>query len=310
VGGTTPLMFAVASAIRQRQRCSSSAGRCQRALEFRRRRNGPALRPHAVGRGNGQAVEEFASGWLTPLMFTAREGDLESARLIVDAGRDVNAIAPTEKTRSPGRLNGNYELASFLVDGKSKVNQVDTQGFTPLFWASIAQHGNGSELPVDGHRGSIAAHQEAAGCGANPNALVTTPLGPACGRLAAHRVRHAANARGVLGRSRAGEAAAREGRDPTIRSRTTRPCSKRPRARVHPGLQQREAFAERLEVVKLFVGLGADVNRRTITHHGVDGAANMGDVASSSTSSIGRRPGRVRPREKERRARSAPASSR
>src|SRR5262245_11527526 len=41
----------------------------------------------------GQAPEEFASGLFTPLMFAAREGDLESARLLVAAGADVNAIA-------------------------------------------------------------------------------------------------------------------------------------------------------------------------------------------------------------------------
>jgi len=37
-------------------------------------------------------VEEFASGLLTPLMFAAREDDLESARLLVAAGADVNAV--------------------------------------------------------------------------------------------------------------------------------------------------------------------------------------------------------------------------
>ena len=42
---------------------------------------------------SGEGVEEFASGWLTPLMLTAREGDVESARLLVAAGADVNAIA-------------------------------------------------------------------------------------------------------------------------------------------------------------------------------------------------------------------------
>src|SRR3984893_12407250 len=41
----------------------------------------------------GQGVEEFASGSLTPMMLAAREGDVESARLLVAAGADVNAIA-------------------------------------------------------------------------------------------------------------------------------------------------------------------------------------------------------------------------
>ncbi len=58
--------------------------------------------PSASGRGfegtlpiaakPNQAIEEFASGWLTPLMFAARENDLDSARLVVKAGADVNAV--------------------------------------------------------------------------------------------------------------------------------------------------------------------------------------------------------------------------
>ena len=69
-------------------------------------------------------------------MFAAREGDLASARLLVAAGADVNAIAGDGKDAlGLAIFNGNYELASFLVDNKSNLNQADTQGFTPLFWA-------------------------------------------------------------------------------------------------------------------------------------------------------------------------------
>src|SRR5579864_299109 len=58
--------------------------------------------PSASGRGfegttpvatkPNQGIEEFASGLLTPLMFAAREDDIDSARLLVKAGADVNAI--------------------------------------------------------------------------------------------------------------------------------------------------------------------------------------------------------------------------
>src|SRR4029077_7851945 len=84
----------------------------------------------------GQAAEEFASGWVTPLMFAAREGHVESARFLVAAGADVNAIAGDGKDAlGLAIFNGNYELASMLIDNTSKVKPAHPQGLTPLFWA-------------------------------------------------------------------------------------------------------------------------------------------------------------------------------
>jgi ankyrin repeat protein len=80
--------------------------------------------------------EEFASGSLTPLVFAAREGDLESARFLVAAGADINAIGADGKDAlSLAIFNGAYDVASFLVDNHANVNQSDAQNFTPLFWA-------------------------------------------------------------------------------------------------------------------------------------------------------------------------------
>src|SRR6516164_2276606 len=84
----------------------------------------------------GQAPEEFSSGLLTPLMFAAREGDLECAHLLVAAGADLNAATGDGKTAlALAIFNGNYDLASFLVDNHANVNRADAQRFTPLFWA-------------------------------------------------------------------------------------------------------------------------------------------------------------------------------
>lgn len=102
--------------------------------------------PSASGRGfegtspvpaqPGQHIEEFASGLFTPLMFAAREGDVESARLLTAAGADLNAISGDGKDAlGLAIFGGRYELASFLIDSHVKVNQADAQRFTPLFWA-------------------------------------------------------------------------------------------------------------------------------------------------------------------------------
>lgn len=101
--------------------------------------------PSATGRGFEGATptdskpnqpEQHASGLLTPLMFAAREGDLESARLLVAAGAEIDARGGDGKDAlSLAIFNGSYDVASFLVDNRANVNQYDAQRFTPLFWA-------------------------------------------------------------------------------------------------------------------------------------------------------------------------------
>ena len=61
---------------------------------------------------------------------------MESARLLVAAGADVNAIGGDGKDAlGLAIFDGSYDIASFLVDSHAKVNQADAQRFTPLFWA-------------------------------------------------------------------------------------------------------------------------------------------------------------------------------
>ena len=102
--------------------------------------------PSASGRGfegatpvqpkPDQKIEEFASGMLTPLMFAAREDALDSAKLLVKAGADINARSGDGKDAlSLAFFDGGYDVADFLLDSHANVNQKDAQRFTPLFWA-------------------------------------------------------------------------------------------------------------------------------------------------------------------------------
>src|SRR5205814_474207 len=119
-------------------------------------------------------VEEFASGWMTPLMFAARDGDVECTRLLIDAGADVNAIAGDGKDAlGLAIFNGNYDVASFLVENKSKVNQADTQGFTPLFWAVDRRNmETAPNFPWMITTDPLPLIKRLLDAGANPNALV------------------------------------------------------------------------------------------------------------------------------------------
>jgi ankyrin repeat protein len=76
-------------------------------------------------------------GAMTALMYAAREGRLEAARMLLKAGAGVNTV----DANGIGPLllaigNNHIELARFLLDRGADVNAVDWYGRTPL-WAAV-----------------------------------------------------------------------------------------------------------------------------------------------------------------------------
>jgi ankyrin repeat protein len=285
-GGTTALMWAVAE-----QHAAAVKLLLDHGADANARSNFVAA---ANGRGfegrtpaapkAEQKVEEFASGWLTPLMFAAREGDLESARLLVSAGANVNTIAGDGKDAlGLAIFNGNYDLASFLIDGKSNVNQADTQGFTPLFWAVDRRNmETAPNFPWMITADPLPLIRKLLDAGANPNALVNnTPR--ARMRAGSPRIVFA------TALMRAAFSADLElvklllsyGADPKIISSDGETMIEAAAGLGFiQGYSKGKTAAERLEVVKLFVGLGADVNQAD--DYGITPlmvAGNLGDPA-------------------------------
>ena len=113
-------------------------------------------------------------GGLTPLIFAAREGDIESARALLDAGADVNQ--PTEYAWTPlltAVNNRNYQLAKLLIDRGADVNLANKGGWTPLYLATDNRNIEGGDYPVPkpdlDHLELIQVLLEK---GANPNARI------------------------------------------------------------------------------------------------------------------------------------------
>ena len=89
------------------------------------------------------------SGGLTPLVFAAREGDLDSARVLIDAGADVNEV--TEYGWTPllvATNNRNYKLGAYLMDHGAKPNIANKDGWTPLYLATDNRNIEGGDYPV------------------------------------------------------------------------------------------------------------------------------------------------------------------
>ena len=113
-------------------------------------------------------------GGLTPLIFAAREGDIESARALLDAGANVNQ--QTEYGWSPlltAVNNRNYQLAKLLIDRGADVNLANKGLWTPLYLAVDNRNIEGGDYPVPkadmDHLEFIRLLLEK---GANPNARI------------------------------------------------------------------------------------------------------------------------------------------
>jgi ankyrin repeat protein len=284
-GGTTPLMWAVSERHSDAVKVLIDHGADVHARSnFVAAANGRGFEGRTPVSVDGtQKVEEFASGWLTPLTIAAREGDLASARLLVAAGADVNAIAGDGKDAlGLAIFNGNYDLASFLIDHKSNLNKADTQGFTPLFWAVDRRNmETAPNFPWMVTADPLALITKLLDAGANPNALVNnTPR--ARMRAGSPRIVFAtALMRAAFsGDLELCKLLLAHGADPRIKSSDGETMvSAAAGLGFIQGYSKGRTPAERLEVVKLFVGLGADVN--DADDYGITPlmvAGNMGDT--------------------------------
>ena len=75
-------------------------------------------------------------GGLTPLLFAARQGCVECAGILLEAGAGINTTDPDGI--SPTLLsiiNGHYDVAAFLLNKGADPNLADETGRTPLFSA-------------------------------------------------------------------------------------------------------------------------------------------------------------------------------
>jgi ankyrin repeat protein len=73
-------------------------------------------------------------GGLTPLMYAARQGNLDAVRTLLDGGADINAVNGDKSTALLlATINGRFDVAKLLVDRGADVKLASMEGATPLY---------------------------------------------------------------------------------------------------------------------------------------------------------------------------------
>jgi ankyrin repeat protein len=99
--------------------------------------------------GFGGQQREPDGGELTSLVYAARSGAIETARVLLEAGADVNQT--TRYGWSPllaATQNQNYQMAKFLIEHGADVNLANKGGWTPLYLATDNRNIEGGDYPT------------------------------------------------------------------------------------------------------------------------------------------------------------------
>jgi ankyrin repeat protein len=113
-------------------------------------RSGPAPAGGPGGRGGGRGLQTpgvdrnyqlnelvAAQGGLTPLLLATREGHMESVKVLLDAGADIDQPSAGDKT-SPlliATINGHFDLAKFLLEKGADPKLASDNNATALYAA-------------------------------------------------------------------------------------------------------------------------------------------------------------------------------
>ena len=85
---------------------------------------------------NGNIVSERPRGGLSPLLFAARQGALDAARVLVHTGADLNITEPDGTNALViAIINAHYDLAAFLLQSGADPTIADKYGRTALYAA-------------------------------------------------------------------------------------------------------------------------------------------------------------------------------
>ena len=141
-------------------------------IELRADVNARSIRydfPKLTG-GNGGIIHDRSEGGLTALFFAARQGAIEAAEVLIDAGADLRAIEQQYgfTPMQTAIFNGHYDLAARLVDKGADVN--DGSLYTAIEMRNLPTYSNRPNPPdTDTQLSSLELVELLLERGADPN---------------------------------------------------------------------------------------------------------------------------------------------
>ncbi len=223
------------------------------------------------------------TGGLTALVFAARQGDVESARVLLDAGADVNQT--TEYGWTPlltAVHNRYYRLATLFLERGADPNLANKGGWTPLYLATDNRNIEAGDYPTrrpDLDHLELIATLLARGADPNPRMASSTETRT----IFTHQWLYEPGATPFLRAAQSGDLTLlrlllEQGADPSITTTNgTTPLMVAAGIGWVEGVTYEWSAEDTLDTVTLLLALGADVNAadddgRTALH----GAAHKG----------------------------------
>jgi uncharacterized protein len=211
-------------------------------------------------------------GGLTALLFATRQGSPDSVRTLVDAGADVNQTSVDGSSPLLVAVqNGFFDTARFLLDHGADPNLANNKGWTPLYLAVKNRNQETTAVPGPNTDGALDFIKVLLDRKADPNLRIKTDTEIHQGMTSAWLKE--AGATPLLRAALCGDLTVvrlllAHGADPLIPTfDKTTPLMVAAGVGWSDGMLREHSEDESLEVVKLLLDLGSDVN--AVNDHGI-----------------------------------------
>jgi ankyrin repeat protein len=231
------------------------------------------------------SISPIARGGFTALLFSAREGDVDSAKAMLDGAADIN-YGDVDNTTAlvVGIMNKQFTFAKFLLDRGADVNVVDAGGRTALYAIVDIRNEDWSTLPnrkAEDSLPSLEILKQILARNPNVDAALTRPL-PGRSGMDSGDTSLGAGSTPLMRAARSGDAAAMrlllaKGANPKLTTRDGNTALLFAAGVGYRDKNTRGSEAEAIESVKVAMDAGLDLNgENTRGETALDGAAGRG----------------------------------